>query len=724
LVIRRQVSREHVTSKKIFIIVLVQQIMDSWDSNVLDAVVKDRFEFLNDALRPSVNMPMSNKIANAAEVLARLEQVERMLNLSFQQTVASKSKEAASHLAEKLENLKIEASRIQGKIWDCGKEVQECNDKNAHILEELLALHREKVELTVLQKRFDDEEEWRTLVEEVDGIFSAGQLASMTDHVLKMHQFVSRSGMDEQDHKRQSYLDSLKDQLISAITPNVIAAFHQRAVESCHDYAGIFKSLGRDKDFESIFFSYIKRDFGKIWSSISWNEIDIADLLKRLLDLLVNAWQDSCRLVGPVLSNADDLICAALSESFPILQPSLESLLENYHFNDTAQQCTTKLLLNLKSMLEQTANSVSLYFGDAKQETKFQLGKKLLAEFVPLLIRYKQDETSYLLFEVNKFEFERTAWTTSAPAMFTLLSEASERSRILLGKFSLPLLVRSIEPALLNYTAKIDQLFDQLDNKTNKHFDIWLKLFSFCGKLWHLTFKLEDTLKADWQRMITDDHRQDKSLYELVIEESGYFLEENKKLMNNIVVESVLLAQLLPEYERRLRQLTSRALNIACVKLFEPVDRILNPVAKLPVWMEEQTFDLPNYSLVPQEYVTALGQYLMTLANKLEPLLNSDVGSEMALSLKWQMGKFDNMRQVKSFDPESEARLWLEWIFGEIVTRFVRTVQQVPKFALNGRKQLIVDAECLCNVIEDFGVDVPDKLNDFIGKLRDEITYS
>ncbi|KRZ18934.1 Conserved oligomeric Golgi complex subunit 7, partial [Trichinella zimbabwensis] len=705
---------------------LCSKIMDSCDWSVLDAVVKDRLQFLNDALRPSVNMPMSNKIANAAELLARLEQVERMLNLSFQQTVASKSKEAASHLAAKLENLKTEASRIQGKIWDCGKEVQECNDKNAHILEELLALHREKVQLTVLQKRFDDEEEWRTLVEEVDGIFSAGQLASMTDHVLKMHQFVSRSAVDDQDQKRQSYLDSLKDQLISAITPSVIAAFHQRAVESCHDYAGIFKSLGRDKDFESIFFSYIKRDFGKIWSSISWSEMDIADLLKRLLDLLVNAWQDSSRLVGPpVLSNADDLICAALSESFQILQPSLESLLQNYHFNDNAQP--TKSLLNLKSMLEQTANSVSLYFGDAKQETKLQLGKKLLAEFVPLLIRYKQDETSYLLFEVNKFEFERTAWTASAAVMFTLLNEASERSRILLGKFSLPLLLRSIEPALLNYTARVDQLFDQFDNKTNKHFDIWLKLVSFCGKLWHLTFKLEDTLKADWQRMTTDDtdDEQDKSsLYELVIEESGHFLDESKKLMSNSIVEPVLLAQLLPEYEHRLRQLTNRALHIACVKLLEPVDRILDPVPKLPVWMEEKTFDLPNYSIVPQEYVTALGQYLMTLANKLEPLLNSDVGSEMALSLKWQMGKFDNMREVQIFDPESEARLWLEWIFGEIVIRFVRTVQQVPKFAINGRKQLLVDAECLCNVIEDFGVDVPDKLNDFIGKLRDEITYS
>lgn len=64
--------------------------------------------------------------------------------------------------------------------------------------------------------------------------------------------------------------------------------------------------------------------------------------------------------------------------------------------------------------------------------------------------------------------------------------------------------------------------------------------------------------------------------------------------------------------------------------IFAPIFTQLLLVQKAPAWsleinkMSNLSSDLPDYSFAPQEYITQVGQYLMTLPQHLEPFLLRD----------------------------------------------------------------------------------------------------
>lgn len=64
--------------------------------------------------------------------------------------------------------------------------------------------------------------------------------------------------------------------------------------------------------------------------------------------------------------------------------------------------------------------------------------------------------------------------------------------------------------------------------------------------------------------------------------------------------------------------------------IFAPIYAQLMLVKRAPAWSTEASrmanlsSDLPDYSFAPQEYITQVGQYLMTLPQHLEPFLLRD----------------------------------------------------------------------------------------------------
>lgn len=64
--------------------------------------------------------------------------------------------------------------------------------------------------------------------------------------------------------------------------------------------------------------------------------------------------------------------------------------------------------------------------------------------------------------------------------------------------------------------------------------------------------------------------------------------------------------------------------------IFAPIFSQLLLVQRAPAWsldankMSNLSSDLPDYSFAPQEYITQVGQYLMTLPQHLEPFLLRD----------------------------------------------------------------------------------------------------
>ncbi len=64
--------------------------------------------------------------------------------------------------------------------------------------------------------------------------------------------------------------------------------------------------------------------------------------------------------------------------------------------------------------------------------------------------------------------------------------------------------------------------------------------------------------------------------------------------------------------------------------IFHPIQEELDNIAKLEVWdsssagSDSTQQEMPDFGFSPQEYITQIGQYLMTLPQHLEPYMTNE----------------------------------------------------------------------------------------------------
>jgi len=150
--------------------------------------------------------------------------------------------------------------------------------------------------------------------------------------------------------------------------------------------------------------------------------------------------------------------------------------------------------------------------------------------------------------------------------------------------------------------------------------------------------------------------------------------------------------------------------------LFHPIKEQLNQVSSQTmleqVWTSSSAGagtkepDMPDFSFSPQEYITQIGQYLMTMPQHLEPYMTND---NPALSRALQERVFPFCGSVssrsKEFDSgESSSNTPADFLLSCIARATCQTYQdhilKIPSLSLNSTKQLYTDIGktyfCLC----------------------------
>merc|ERR1712004_239516 len=84
--------------------------------------------------------------------------------------------------------------------------------------------------------------------------------------------------------------------------------------------------------------------------------------------------------------------------------------------------------------------------------------------------------------------------------------------------------------------------------------------------------------------------------------------------------------------------------------------------------------DLPNFSLSPLEYITKVGQYLLTLPQQLEPFTLQD-NPTLIVALKY--GKLPYNTQ-QEFQEEHLADIWLESVARGTMQTCIEQVLRIP----------------------------------------------
>lgn len=192
-----------------------------------------------------------------------------------------------------------------------------------------------------------------------------------------------------------------------------------------------------------------------------------------------------------------------------------------------------------------------------------------------------------------------------------------------------------------------------------------------------------------------------------------YLLEESDKLkLNNLisVIESGDDYSIMKDLLKPLYTLSENVHKYAFDVVFAPIKHLLGTITKGNLWQKVdvnskfQQDTVPLFALAPQEYITKIGQYILTLPQNFEPFTMQD---NLNLKIALKKGKLPHLDE-KDLSEELTA-CWLDSIANATVVALSDEILKIPQIRVNSQRQLIIDIEFICSVFED--VDLKDYYN-------------
>lgn len=230
----------------------------------------------------------------------------------------------------------------------------------------------------------------------------------------------------------------------------------------------------------------------------------------------------------------------------------------------------------------------------------------------------------------------------------------------------------------------------------------------------------------------------EEKLSKIVKEKSAELREENitslayifssyklsGKRQQNDFQKLVENAQLLSTYEKRggifdpifdqIKPICEYVHDTTLASIFAPIEKQMINIVPDTEHSEGATGDdLPDYSFAPQEFITVIGQYLLTLPQHLEPLLLTP-----NQQLKAGLELCDERYGRNNSTNEACADILLSLLVDECCALYTDRIAQMWEISAVGAKQVACDIDYLGSVIEELGLSLSVNLQQTVTLLR------
>lgn len=220
-----------------------------------------------------------------------------------------------------------------------------------------------------------------------------------------------------------------------------------------------------------------------------------------------------------------------------------------------------------------------------------------------------------------------------------------------------------------------------------------------------------DTFSLDTQLVTTIENRGetiDQTLSDLHISDSAFEYKLLGTILTRIRMATVECCRLLVDVNMSyIEAHLTDGINI------DKLNGTENPAFSAS---SQEDNSLPLYALSPQEYITQIGQHLLTLRKHTEQFDASDQNAPLKLALECLQQAQDIPIDVRSYKTVTEVimRCIARHCIRSLLGRTSNSI--VSKLTTRGRRQLATDALYLDNVLEDLRLLDPSEPN--IGKFK------
>ncbi|CAF3016335.1 unnamed protein product [Rotaria socialis] len=313
---------------------------------------------------------------------------------------------------------------------------------------------------------------------------------------------------------------------------------------------------------------------------------------------------------------------------------------------------------------------------------------------------------------------------SSISNVFSLANESVDRCKQLTNGQTIISLLNVLQKFFISYIGELKRVVNNIRERNTKIlgnedwelFQQTIRILEICGELILAYEQFESSLAQQLLQMINEwpnksnKHKQHQDLFDLAIE--SFINKTSSSDKHDIVSITNALENatysLFPDIPKLLSKFSDECHQFSFDAVFLPIHSLLNGFSKLPVWSSDNrgtiVADLPSFSLVPQENITKIGQYLLMLPQHFEPF---NLHDNRQLGIAFKKGKLPYLEDKELYNDLTSC--WLDSIALATMRLCIEQTLKIQTLSSTGLKQLIMDLQYLYSVLEDFGLkDVAD----------------
>ncbi|CAH0730650.1 unnamed protein product, partial [Brenthis ino] len=660
-------------------------------------LVFNPIEWINRAWGGSGNQNKEEFVHNS---VARLQLYMKQLNNSLDET-SSQIASSTPHAAKNSEALKRECEFLQEKLLTLEMHVIGVEKETGTSIKSLQRIDKLKSQLEYAASALQETEKWGALATSLEEILDEGvpmqteKLKEVAEQVRSMSDSLETMNDCPEYNRKKRQLENIYNRLEAAISGSFVDALTQMDRERTGTYVSLYSGMHRTLSASRCWRRAAAGKVCKRWARAPAHSVRVLtrvmskDAVKHV-DWLKNVLKSETPLAELVRLYTDLLLS---------LNPSpIKVVTAKFKLCQGPEQSIT-MLCDLRTEIDDFINTIDSIIdstGLDREELTFTVMREFgCAAFAPLkelLPKYADAQAQVLLAHLEDPSLKQEDLLEGSRAILvvaekceTWLETAYNQGTKIAGSAIYPYYATAVESfttVLLNlittHTRKIESSFLS-SVKAGEVTGVLSETFPASLVLENATGVLLDTFA---KRQMVEESDVEVS--------SGGPLEDLPSLLLDEDLRNVTRA--LPPSVSGLRRARDTLKGLARSILRSPIDVQLDKIPQLSVWHNNDALstDLPDFALSPQEYITEIGQYLMTLPQHLE----------MHVSEKQSPWQFLTELCVHTCDMYAEKIL------------------NIRNMDALGTKRCLTDIVYLSSVVEDLGSKITPSLKTLEKSLR------
>ncbi|RWS14030.1 conserved oligomeric Golgi complex subunit 7-like isoform X2 [Dinothrombium tinctorium] len=686
----------------------------------------DVIKWINDCFRDD-NAAIANRESHASNIVYKLQLFVQEINSSLEET-AQQVIHNLSKTTREVETLQEEAALMKSEISKMKEGLIKIEQSSNKAMDNLIAIDKIKTRMQDNCKALQEVDNWSTLSSDVEQIFDSADAEQIVTKLVGMQTSLDML-MDVPDYaERVERLDRLKDRFESLIASRVQSIFSNSSSEVAIVYVQMFKQLKRMSNLINLYSNTIKNQLISEWQKCSViDPEETIELLNGFYDNLLSTWHSQSTFCYNVMFNGDiEDVFSILTDLFVDIFRTVEPSITHYLCNEFEARKNSghlksclDFLVEVKQITDRFAKSLELTIINEAKGSEFVkkpqveiMVLQIYAAYRNVLQLYPDVEETILSQECDKI-VEEMQLNESVSRIFNVAREAEKRCYLLTHSTAIPNLVSVLEKFFKSYLQHFSQRLKEIDIQCRKETDISLPNWTlFQNSLFHLQaagdFMLQLNLFQEQLRntcvelstKLTSGTSIFQRFYDLAIDTSmkdalKELLAKLNKTENEFILQSSYI---------RCKNLCSEATEVVLTVALNYVKMHMKNIQSLDDSEEMQPFG-PS----PQEYITQIGQYLLTIPQHIEPFTLQE-NSAFKLALKCS-GVSDSAVEVVT-------EFLLTAIVQKVIDLYIKMILNQKVVNPHFKQQLMTDIDYLCEVFDDLGLGPDSQLQDILYVLK------